>query len=176
MRFTLDLDMFFDFLTPFSFILRFQPILLLQNSRVQKRDFWTFCGFFDVGTWLWRWFWTHIRFPHQRPDKIQAKATFDAQQTCLWPFLRLFKGPSGQTWPIYAGKICKKGDFLNFRFFWTLRNDCDGDFELTFDFHTEDMAKYRRKTTFDARKTCFWPFLRLLDRPTGQTCKNRNKK
>ena len=34
--------------------------------------FLTFYGFFDVGKRLWRWFWTHIRFPAWRPDKTEA--------------------------------------------------------------------------------------------------------
>ena len=34
--------------------------------------FLTFYGFFDVGKRLWRWFWTHIRFPAWRPSKTQA--------------------------------------------------------------------------------------------------------
>ena len=74
MRFTLDLDMFFDFLTPFSFILRFQPILPLQKSRESKN----------------------------------------------------------LTFGLFAG-------------FSTLGHDCEGDFELTFDFHTNDLTKYKQR-------------------------------
>ena len=80
MRFTLDLDRFFDFLTRFSLILRCQSILPLQNLR----------------------------------------------------------GP-------------KIVIFRLFAVFSTLGNECEGDFELTFDFQTEDLAKHKRLTTFDAQ-------------------------
>ena len=77
--FTLDLDRFFDFLTRFSLIFRFQPILPLQNSR----------------------------------------------------------GP-------------KTVIFRLFAVFSTLGNDCEGNFGLTFDFHTKNLVKYKRKTASDA--------------------------
>ena len=40
-------------------------------------------------------------------------------------------------------------------FFLTLGNDCDGDFELTFSFHSENPAKDERLTALGDRQTVF---------------------
>ena len=37
----------------------------------------------------------------------------------------------------------------------TFTDDCDGDFDLKVEFHTEDPPKYKRPTAFDDRQTCF---------------------
>ena len=42
------------------------------------------------------------------------------------------------------GKYAKKLIFLNFAVFSTLPDDCDGDFDLEFEFHNEDQPKYKR--------------------------------
>ena len=51
---------------------------------------------------------------------------------------------------LYQENMQKKDDFLNFSAFWTLGNDCECDFGLAFDFHTEELVKYKQKTAFDA--------------------------
>ena len=151
MMITVDLDRFFDFLTRFSLILRFQPILPLQNSRGPKTViFRLFAVFSTLGTDCEGNFELTFDFLPEHLAKHKRLTTFDAQQTCFWPFLRLFKEPSRKQWHIYTRKICKKDDFLNFSAFWTLGNDCEGDFGLAFDFHTEELVKYKQKTAFDA--------------------------
>ena len=44
------------------------------------------------------------------------------------------------------GKEGRKGDVCILSFFLTLGNDCDGDFEFTFSFHSENPAKDEQLT------------------------------
>ena len=145
MRFTVDLDRFFDFLTRFSLILRFQPILPLQNSRGPKTViFLTFCGFFDIGKRLWMWLWTRIRFSHQRPGKIQAK---DSIWCLVDVFLTVFEA-----------------------FWWAFRADMQKSEEKTWK-KVEKGQKikkfktifYRCRNTFYDDYRWFGPFFRLFD-------------
>ena len=48
-------------------------------------------------------------------------------------------------------------------------DDCDGSFDLKFEFHTEDPPKYKRPTAFDGRQTCFLAIFELPKGPSGQT-------
>ena len=112
--------------------------------------FWLFAVFSTLGNDCEGDFELTFDFLPEDLPKHKRLTTFDAQQTCFWPFLRLFKGPPRKQWHIYTRKICKKDDFLNFSAFWTLGNDCEGDFGLAFDFHTEDLVEYKRKTASDA--------------------------
>ena len=59
--------------------------------------------------------------------------------------------------------------FCNFSVYSTLIDDCNGDFDLTLEFHGEDPPKYKRPTSLDGRQICFWPFLRLTKGASGQT-------
>ena len=64
-----------------------------------------------------------------------------------------------QKWPFFRHrKMPKNRHFCNFSSF---TDDCDGDVDLTLEFHTEDPAKYKRSASLDGQQTCFWPFLRL---------------
>ena len=116
MRFTLDLDTFFDFLTSFSFIFRFQPILPLQKSRGPKRWFFFFLRFFR----RWEMIVTVILHSHSISTpktwrNINVSRHLMPNRAVFDRFLRLFKRPSGKKLQISAGTICI---FFNFRFFW----------------------------------------------------------
>ena len=50
-----------------------------------------------------------------------------------------------------------------------LTDEYDCHFDLTFEFHTEDPAKYKRPIALDGRQICSWPFLRFFKGAFWQT-------
>ena len=125
MRFTLDLDRFFDFLTRFSLIFRFQPILPLQNSRGPKTViFWLFAVFSTLGNDCEGDFELTFDFPTEDPTKHKRLTAFDAKQTCFWRFFETFQRAFRTDMTYLGRENMQKGDFLNFVVFSTLGTYC----------------------------------------------------